>query len=325
MWGTNSCYFIFNDIDSRNLGLIIPNTVFRPSWTELTDDVRIPGRPEIIKTPTGNYENQTLNINAIITDSSKINTIYAALHGEGRLILSTNVNEYINCRVLPLIPQGVALDMAEIPISFDCFPFAYALPPTTTEIGTQYTIVDNQSSIYSAPIIKLEINAGSGTIKKGDVNFDGKITAVDASLVLTEVANIAAGTPTFTPQQFAAGDMDDSGTLTSADATAILQIYTGEREAPPDVDVNTDVYIYTNGEQLLVGLPDEVTLNGFDVYIDCGLHLIYYVNMYGDKVNILHYSSLDLPLLHIGENYMKYQAQPTVVKKCTVIINERWL
>lgn len=164
-----------------------------------------------------------------------------------------------------------------------------------------------------------------GTLMK-DVNFDGVINAVDASLVLTEIANIAAGEPTFTPEQFTAADMDDSGTLSAADASAILAIYAGEQQAPPDVQVNTDLLLYTNGEQLMIGLPDEVTLNGFDVYVDCNKHIIYYVNMYGEKVNILHYSSLDLPLLHKGINYMMYRADSSqIVSKATVTINERWL
>lgn len=319
-------YFIFNGYDSRELGLIVTETPFRPSWSETTDDISIPGRAENIRVPTEHYDNQDLTINTVISDTANIRDIYAKLQGSGRLILSTNPNEYLNVRVRALIPQGVALDMAELPVTFDCSPFAYKILPTTVEIGTSYTEVDNVSSVYSAPIIKFEINAGSGTIRKGDVNFDGLINAVDASLVLTEIANIAAGTPTFTQDQFIAADMDDSGTLTSSDASAILAIYTGEQQAPPDVQVNTDLLLYTNGEQLTIGLPDEVTLNGFDVYVDCGKHLIYYVNMYGDKVNILHYSSLDLPLLHKGMNYMKYTADSgQIVSKATVTINERWL
>lgn len=315
-------YFIFNGVNSNDLGLILPETPFRPSWAEQVDEIIIPGRPEVIKNPNGTYSNQSLTINAVISDASKIRQIYSVLHGEGRLILSTKTDEYINCRVEPLIPQGVALDMAELPITFDCYPFAYAVEPSETEIGTDYTTVDNTSSVYSAPIIAIEINPTSATILKGDVNFDGKITAVDASMVLTELGNIAAGTPTFTPEQFEAADMDDSGTLTAADASAILQIYAnGQTHDPTTPEQN--VIIYTNGAQLIVGLPDAVLTNGFTVYVDCGLYLIYYLDTNGEMVNIMNYSSLDLPLLHTGENQMKYSGDN--VNKVTVTINERWL
>ncbi|MBR4627790.1 MAG: dockerin type I repeat-containing protein [Ruminococcus sp.] len=315
-------YFIFNYIDSRDLGLILPKTPFRPSWAEQVEEITIPGRPEVIKNPNGIYANQSMIINAVISDSSKIHQIYSTLAGEGRLILSTATGEYINCRVEPLIPQGVALDMAELPITFDCYPFAYAIEPTVTEIGTSYTEVDNTSSIYSAPVIAIEMNKTAAPILKGDVNFDGKITPVDASLVLAEIANIAAGTPTFTPEQFAAADMDDSGTLTAADASAILALCADNQNHDPTTPAQ-NVIIYTNGAQLVVGIPDEVLANGFTVYVDCGLYLIYYLDTNGNMVNIMNYSSLDLPLLHTGKNYMMYSGDN--VKGVTVTINERWL
>lgn len=315
-------YFIFNGIDSRDLGLILPETPFRPSWAEQVEEILIPGRPEVIKNPSGVYSNQNLSINAVISDSSKIRQIYSTLSGEGKLILSTAPGEYINCRVEPLVPQGVALDMAELTIDFDCFPFAYAVEPTETEIGTSYTEVNNTSSVYSAPVIAIEMSKTSATILKGDVNFDGKITATDASMVLAEVANIAAGTPTFTPEQFAAADMNDSGTLTAADASAILAIYADGQTHDPTTP-SQNVIIYTNGAQLIVGIPDDVLVNGFTVYIDCGLYLIYYLDTSGNMVNIMNFSSLDLPLLHTGMNYMMYSGAN--VSKVTVTINERWL
>lgn len=315
-------YFIFNGTDSRDLGLILPETPFRPSWAESVDEITIPGRPEVIKNPNGTYPNQPLTINTVISDSSKIQQIYSVLAGEGKLILSTAPGEYINCRVEPLIPQGVALDMAELPISFDCYPFAYAVEPTATEIGTSYTTVSNTSSIYSAPIIAIKMAKAAGTILKGDVNFDGKITAVDASLVLAEIANIAAGTPTFTPEQFEAADMDGDGKLTAADASAILRIYNDGQTHDPTTP-SQNVIIYTNGAQLIVGIPEDVITNGFTVYVDCGLYLIYYLDTAGNMVNIMNYSSLDLPLLHTGDNYMMYSGDN--VESVTVTINERWL
>lgn len=315
-------YFTFNGVDSRDLGLIITQTPFRPSWAEQVEEIVIPGRPEIIKAPNGIYSNQSLTVEAVISDKSKIKQIYSTLNGEGKLVLSTNPAEYINCIVEPLVPQGVALDMAELSITFDCYPFAYAISPTVVQIGTSATVVDNTSSIYSAPVIKIDLQPDDAPILKGDVNFDGKITAVDASLVLTEIGNIAAGEPTFTPEQFEAADMDDDGMLTAKDASKILQIYAEGQSHDPETPAQ-NVIIYTNGAQLIVGVPDDVISNGLSIYIDCGLYLIYYYDLTGEMVNIMNYSSLDLPLLHTGENYMWYEGQN--VSAVSVIINERWL
>lgn len=315
-------YFKFNGIDSRNLGLIITETPFRPSWAESVDEITIPGRAEVIKNPNGTYDNQPLTISAVISDKSKINQIYSTLTGEGKLILSTNLNEYMNVRVEPLVPKGVALDMAELSITFDCYPFAYAVTPSVVSIGTTYTQVENNSSIYSAPIIAIKTTKTSSSILKGDVNFDGRITEDDAQLVLEEYTRIAGGQPgTFTPEQFAAADMNDSGTLSADDASQILRIASQQANDPTTPEQN--VIIYTNGEMLIIGLPNAVLSNGFTVYVDCGLYLIYYLDTEGNMVNIMNYSSLDLPLLHTGENYMHYQGQH--VDSVTVTINERWL
>lgn len=320
-------HFIFNGTDSRDLGLILPETPFRPSWAESVDEITIPGRAEVIKNPNGTYDNQSLTINSVISDSSKINDIYSALSGEGKLILSTAPNEYINCRVEPLIPQGVALDMAELPITFDCYPFAYAVEPTVTEIGTSFTEINNTSSVYSAPIIKISIEKSSSTIMKGDVNMNGRIDPDDASLALAEYVRLSSGQPgTFTPEQFYAADMDDDGILSADDCSAILKLYTELSSQAGTITPATpaqQVEINTNGASLIVGIPSEVLANGFDIYVDCGLYIIYYFDTEGNMVNIMQYSSLDLPLLHKGVNYMKYTSE--FVSGVSVTINERWL
>ena len=322
-------YFKFNGIDSRDLGLIITQTPFRPSWAEQVEEINIPGRAEVIKNPNGTYDNQTLTINAVISDSSKIRQIYSTLTGEGRLILSTNLNEYMNVRVEPLIPQGVALDMAELPITFDCYPFAYAVTPTEVNLSRVYTEVNNTSSIYSAPIFEIQITPNEQPILKGDVNFDGRITNVDASLVLQEVERINAGLePTFTPEQFEAADMNNDNRLTVVDASMILDLARqlagggGSGSLSPTTPAS-NVTINVNGAELIVGLPNAVLTNGFTVYVDCNLYLIYYYDTEGDMVNIMNYSSLDLPLLHTGVNYIKYSGAD--VAGASITINERWL
>ena len=158
--------------------------------------------------------------------------------------------------------------------------------------------------------------------------MDGKITATDASLVLKELANISAGTPTFTPEQFYAADMDDSGVLTAWDASAILQLYAELSGQGADITPTTpteNVVITTNGESLVVGLPAQVVANGFTVYIDCGLYLIYYKDTDDKMVNIMNYSSLDLPMLHEGSNYMYYTDNASLVRYVKVTINDRYV
>lgn len=62
-------------------------------------------------------------------------------------------------------------------------------------------------------------------IMMGDIDHDGKVTAKDASMILVEIANIAAGTPTFTEDQNKAADLNLSGNLSGVDASLALVIY----------------------------------------------------------------------------------------------------
>ena len=59
----------------------------------------------------------------------------------------------------------------------------------------------------------------------GDVDGDDKITANDASLVLTEYAALSAGKTAFTPEQTALADVDGDGKITANDASNILMFY----------------------------------------------------------------------------------------------------
>lgn len=314
--------FTFNGVTSDSLGLIVTNSVFRPSWAEERSELNIPGRSSKIHIGTGVYPNEELTIQTAITDVAKIREIYSTICGEGKLILSSNPDEYLYATVEPLISEGVALEMALLPITFSLAPFAYAVEPTQVQIGKEYTAVENASSIYSEPVIQIKMQKSTSAILKGDVDMDGKITAADAALVMEEIANIAGGEPTFTPEQFEAADMDGDGKLTAADVAAILSEYASGASKDPTTPAQ-NVIINTNGAKLFVGIPSEVVANGFTVTIDCGLHLIYYTDLSGNMVNILHYSSLDLPLLHEGANYMKYTGDN--VESVTVTINERWL
>ena len=219
-------WFKFNGVSSDELGLIITDTPFRPSWSEETEDITIGGRVAKLKQHSGTYGNQDLSVNCVIGDTSKISEIYNTLHGEGKLELSTGSGKIINASVRPLAPAGVALTLAELEIAFDCSPFAYSVEPTIAEIATVYTAVENIGTVFSEPIFEITLQKNDAPILMGDVNFDGKVTPTDASLVLAEYTRIEAGEePTFTPEQFAAADMNGDGLITPSDVAAIMEIY----------------------------------------------------------------------------------------------------
>lgn len=65
-----------------------------------------------------------------------------------------------------------------------------------------------------------------GKITIPDVNGDGKIDAVDASMILAAYSAIATGEdPGLTPEQLAACDANMDGVIDSRDATLVLEFY----------------------------------------------------------------------------------------------------
>lgn len=76
------------------------------------------------------------------------------------------------------------------------------------------------SNNYEGVFLKVTVKSG---IVKGDVNGDGQLSALDASLVLQHVAGIV----TLTAEQQSAADVNGDGKLTALDASLILQKVAG--------------------------------------------------------------------------------------------------
>ncbi|MDE6427256.1 MAG: hypothetical protein K2K89_14130, partial [Ruminococcus sp.] len=84
----------------------------------------------------------------------------------------------------------------------------------------------------------------SATLNLGDVNNDGLVNSVDASLVLTEYALLSTenGTGEFTTEQNTTADLNKDGQINASDATLILMYYaylsTGnETESKDSIDI----------------------------------------------------------------------------------------
>ncbi|MGN0243818.1 MAG: glycosyl hydrolase family 95 catalytic domain-containing protein [Lachnospiraceae bacterium] len=103
---------------------------------------------------------------------------------------------------------------------------AVALPEGTADTCDLYMVIKKVSGTWAGNFDSFTLRSSSGAATYGDVNFDGKITAVDALLVLQEVS----GNAVLTEQQKTEGDMDQNGSLDEADISAILDIASGKTE-----------------------------------------------------------------------------------------------
>lgn len=319
-------YFIFNGVDSRTYG-ILERCPVPPTSEQKTTSLIVPARNEDITKCLDMFNNIIIPVTLGITDKSKLRNIYSWLYGTGELILSQNLNEKYIVKRIKVTSQYLSERFAKISVNFTCSPFAYAVTPSVVNINTDYTAVENPGTYYSEPVITFDVIADEAPVLQGDVNFDGKVDAIDASMVVTEYSNVqTGGEPTFTDAQNEAADVNNDGAVDAIDASLIMDVYaqtqTGGSTSPVEPP-EKQVQLTVNDETLTIGLPAAVVRNGFSVTVDSANRVLYYTNADGKKVNILHLSSGRFPLLlHTGTNYAKYSGDVTNVN---ITVNERWL
>ena len=109
-------------------------------------------------------------------------------------------------------------------------------------------------AVIAATVIPMTVSADS---MKRDINQDGYIDSVDASMVLAEYANISAGkTGTFTETQNYLADVDGDGKITPEDAADIMAVYaynSTHDEAYPVTEVVFCSYGQPYGKEELFG------------------------------------------------------------------------
>lgn len=191
--------FIFDGYDSAD-DLIIRQPIIRPSWYRALNEFPTGSVTNIVQL-SRNYGNTTLEIPAVIKETSpeRIRAIYSRLRGFGKLVLSSNTDEYLNAFAVITDTEAVAQKLAEINISFTLRPFAYALNPTVADFSGDYTSVYNNGTLFSAPVIRftptttgdvlLNVNGSLFTVKIAEnlvnttiiVDCDAEVTYYEAN------------------------------------------------------------------------------------------------------------------------------------------------
>lgn len=170
-------YFIFGDYNSAD-DLIITRPIVRPSWAREVSEIAGGGVAKTIQLSRA-YGSTSFTVPVVIRDTSaeKLKTIYSKLSGFGRLVLSSDTSVYMNAVASPLEPVGVSQSMAELDVEFALQPFAYAVEPTVTAVGTSLTEIVNGGTLFSAPIITLNGGGvGDAVITVNGVDFRINIT-----------------------------------------------------------------------------------------------------------------------------------------------------
>lgn len=159
-------YFIFDGNNSNNLGLIITQPIIRPTWAPEVEYISLPGRPRQLPHQKTWYPNKELTVQAVLSDASpaKVRDVYDKLRGYGVLNISTAPHEYLNAYVQDVDPKGVALLMAEFPITFNLEPFAYSDTSTDYDIANTITPIAYNGTVFCDPQIVIHPSTTSTTV-----------------------------------------------------------------------------------------------------------------------------------------------------------------
>ena len=173
-----------------------------------TDSMRSTGVTDAPTVSLPYYDNSDVYYKTITAPSG---TIYSAIGSAG----SNAFDEHEINNVSKLFPQSGKNYNPDVPMFTGVEIIGDILYLTT------YTINPDTNKIIkmdSLSVMKTDTNVG-------DVNFDGKVTAADARLVL----RCSAGLELFTVAQFSAADVNGDTKITAADARLVLRTAAGLR------------------------------------------------------------------------------------------------
>ncbi len=116
-------------------------------------------------------------------------------------------------KVISLILCVVMMGMCVIPVVAKQ---ESDIPPELVIGGLNYLLQTGSEKVL----------ASEAVARKGDVNFDGSVTAIDARICLQTVVSSGSGLSSLLPQG-RAGDVNGDGVVSALDARAILQDVAG--------------------------------------------------------------------------------------------------
>lgn len=150
-------YFLFNGVNSDELGLMVTSPPVRPTWKLESTEFTLAGRSSKYVQMSKTYDMQTMTIETFLDDISpeSLQKLYLTFQGQGKLWLSLSPAEYLEVIAHPPDIKSVAYLAGECKLKFTVKPFARAVNPTILEINTQnsYKPVNNAGTFFSEPEI----------------------------------------------------------------------------------------------------------------------------------------------------------------------------
>jgi len=180
----------YSGVSSDTLGIMVNQIIVPPSSVEEYEMIKIPGRPEPLRSNLKTRQPIMITAEATIVEDNMLRQIYSTFQGVGQLIISTEPDKYYNASAQVITPENIARYMHKITLGFECMPFAYAVSndPVELEISGSAATIDVGGGYYCQPIYQI---TGSGDITLSVnsaslltlYNVDGYVT-VDTALMM---------------------------------------------------------------------------------------------------------------------------------------------
>lgn len=168
-------YFIYNGIDSREMGVIITSMPPVIRAEKRVDTITIPGRSGSLHFYDGAFENYTKTMECAIVKRERINEIAAWLVGCGNIIFSTEPDKFYKVHMINQISiEQMMHTFQKFQVNMDTYPFKYSVNQFDEEITiTEPKTILNIGTIFSEPVIKI-YGTGQVTLYLNGENFEIK-------------------------------------------------------------------------------------------------------------------------------------------------------
>lgn len=164
-------YFIFNGINSKDMGIIIESAPVFTRATKKVEQIKMDGRSGSLYIDDNLFDTMIKQLSCIIVDKKKdIREIIAWLSGSGTITFSTELDKYYEAIIINQIDYtDIARQLYTFPLEVELQPFAYSIEEKKLVLEAACTFNIEKSTYTILPRIKI---FGSGDI---DLNINGKI------------------------------------------------------------------------------------------------------------------------------------------------------
>ena len=163
-------YFIFNNINSNELGIIVKNMPLIPLAEKDIESIKISGKNGNLHIDNGTYNSINYTIDCVISDISKIDNIKKAFNGTSKLILSKYNDRYFEATIKNQISFDKYLNaLQEFPLQFELQPISYSNELEEIRISSDINNLDIGGNTITNPIILVD---GTGTFTINNVSVE---------------------------------------------------------------------------------------------------------------------------------------------------------